>query len=254
MRTWHLSHILLLLWTSFAWAGLDSLEYKTEISPPFNFSDAQGQPTGLAVESLRMTWQYSNTPPQPIRILPWARGYQELNSKHNVVLFATARTPEREVLFKWACPIDNSDFVLLGRAADKLNLSSIEQIKNFKIAVVRSTVSNQLLRERGLDESNLVEANRLSQAAKMLASGRTHLFATNKLVGYQTLKNLNLDLKDFNVAFVLDSKPLCYAFSRQVPDRDIDRFQQALDRARASPQFLQLQAKYLALQPTHGPG
>ncbi|MFM5503128.1 MULTISPECIES: substrate-binding periplasmic protein [Aeromonas] len=248
MRKWHLSHILLLLWASFARADLDKLEYCTEISPPFNFSDAEGQPTGLAVELLQMIWQYSDLSPQPIRILPWARGYKELSSKHNVVLFATARTPEREALFKWACPIDNSDFVLLGRAADKLTLVSAEQMKQYKIAVVRSTVSSQLLQERGLDESNLVEANRLSQAAKMLASGRTHLFATNKLVGYQTLKDLNMDLNDFNVAFVLDSKPLCYAFSRQVPDRDISRFQQALDRARASPQFSQLQAKYLPLR------
>jgi polar amino acid transport system substrate-binding protein len=180
--------------------------------------------------------------------LPWARGYNLLQQKNNVVLFATARTPQREPLFKWACPIDNSEFVLLGRKADKITLNSVAQISHYKVGVVRSTVSKQLLLDRGIDEGSLMLANRLTQAAKMLASGRTDLFATNKLAGYQTLHQLNLKIDDFHVAFVLDAKPLCYAFSRQVPDSEIALFQQALTRVIASEDFRKLQAKYLPVR------
>ena len=190
MRTWHLPHLLLLLWATFAQADPGKLEYLSEISPPFNFSDQQGMPTGLSVELMQLIWKARGVSPQPIRILPWARGYNLLQQKPNVVLFATARTPQREALFKWACPIDHSEFVLLGRKADNITLGSEAEISRYKVGVVRSTVSKQLLLERGIDERQLMLANRLTQAAKMLTSGRADLFATNKLAGYQTLQQL----------------------------------------------------------------
>ncbi|MGU5657747.1 substrate-binding periplasmic protein [Aeromonas veronii] len=245
MRTWHLPHLLLLLWATFAQADPGKLEYLSEISPPFNFSDQQGMPTGLSVDLMQLIWKARGVSPQPIRILPWARGYNLLQQKPNVVLFATARTPQREALFKWACPIDHSEFVLLGRKADNITLGSVAEISRYKVGVVRSTVSKQLLLERGIDERQLMLANRLTQAAKMLTSGRADLFATNKLAGYQTLQQLGFKPDDFHVAFVLDARPLCYAFSRQVPDSEVALFQQALTHVVASADFSALQAKYL---------
>ena len=247
MRTWHFIH-LLLLWTTFAQADPAKLEYLSEISPPYNFSDERGQPTGLSVELLQLIWQARGMAPQPIRILPWARGYNLLQQKPNVVLFATARTPQREPLFKWACPIDHSEFVLLGRKGDNITLDSAAQLGHYKIGVVRATVSKQLLLDRGIDERTLIQANRLTQAAKMLTSGRADLFATNKLVGYQTLQQLGFKPDDVHIAFVLDTTPLCYAFSRQVPDSEVALFQQALTRVVASADFSALQTKYLSLR------
>lgn len=89
MRIWLICHLLLLCWASTARADLGKLEYLTEEYPPYNFSDPQGQPTGLAVDLLQMIWQHSGVMPQPVRILPWARGYYLLTQKPNVVLFST---------------------------------------------------------------------------------------------------------------------------------------------------------------------
>ena len=47
MRIWLICHLLLLCWASAARADLGKLEYLTEEYPPYNFSDPQGQPTGL---------------------------------------------------------------------------------------------------------------------------------------------------------------------------------------------------------------
>jgi L-asparagine transporter-like permease len=38
---------------------------------------------------------------EPIRLVPWARGYSIALSKPNVVLFATLRTEQRKGLFQW---------------------------------------------------------------------------------------------------------------------------------------------------------
>ncbi|MCR3970346.1 transporter substrate-binding domain-containing protein [Aeromonas veronii] len=134
MRIWLICHLLLLCWASTARADLGKLEYLTEEYPPYNFSDPQGQPTGLAVDLLQMIWQHSGVPPQPVRILPWARGYYLLTQKPNVVLFSTARTQAREGLFKWVCPIGYSEYILLGRKAQNITLTAFDQMSQYKIS------------------------------------------------------------------------------------------------------------------------
>ncbi|ANB69147.1 transporter substrate-binding domain-containing protein [Aeromonas veronii] len=248
MRIWLICHLLLLCWASTARADLGKLEYLTEEYPPYNFSDPQGQPTGLAVDLLQMIWQHSGVTPQPVRILPWARGYYLLTQKPNVVLFSTARTQAREDLFKWVCPIGYSEYILLGRKAQNITLTTFEQMSQYKISAVRSDAAEQLLLNNGMDDNNIIPANRLSQGLKMLLSGRADLLATSKLAGYDAIRELKLSSDDFNVAMVLSAEQLCYAFSRQVPDSEITLFQQGLTRALASEEFRKLQAKYLPVR------
>ena len=70
---------------------LGKLHYITEEYKPYNYADASGAPTGLAVELLQLVWKKTNTPAQPVTIMPWARGYYLLTQKPNAVLFSTAR-------------------------------------------------------------------------------------------------------------------------------------------------------------------
>ncbi|MFB2862073.1 substrate-binding periplasmic protein [Aeromonas sp. MdU4] len=245
MRIWLICHLLLLSWAATAQADLGKLEYLTEEYPPYNYSDAQGQPTGLAVELLQMVWKNSGVEPQPIRILPWARGYYLLTQKPNVVLFSTARTQAREDLFKWVCPIGYSEYILLGRKAQNITLSAVDQMSKYRISAVRSDAAEQLLLNNGMDDNQIISANRLNQAVKMLVSGRADLLATGKLAGYDAIRELKMKPEEFNVAMVLSAEQLCFAFSRQVDDGEINRFQHALTSALASQEFLKLQAKYL---------
>ena len=240
--------LLLMSCLGTAHAGLTKLEYLTEEYPPYNFSNEAGQPTGLAVDLLQLIWQRSGTPAQAVRILPWARGYYLLTQKPNVVLFSTARTQAREDLFKWVCPIGYSEYILLGRKAQNITLTAFDQMSQYKISAVRSDAAEQLLLNNGMDDNNIISANRLSQGLKMLLSGRADLLATSKLAGYDAIRELKLNSDDFNVAMVLSAEQLCYAFSRQVPDSEITLFQQGLTRALASEEFRKLQAKYLPVR------
>ncbi|MGL4479474.1 MAG: substrate-binding periplasmic protein, partial [Aeromonas veronii] len=178
----------------------------------------------------------------------WARGYYLLTQKPNVVLFSTARTQAREDLFKWVCPIGYSEYILLGRKAQNITLTAFDQMSQYKISAVRSDAAEQLLLNNGMDDNNIIPANRLSQGLKMLLSGRADLLATSKLAGYDAIRELKLSSDDFNVAMVLSAEQLCYAFSRQVPDSEITLFQQGLTRALASEEFRKLQAKYLPVR------
>lgn len=105
---------------------LGKLHYITEEYKPYNYADASGAPTGLAVELLQLVWKKTNTPAQPVTIMPWARGYYLLTQKPNAVLFSTARTQAREDLFKWVCPIGYSEYILLGRKAQNITLTAFD--------------------------------------------------------------------------------------------------------------------------------
>ncbi len=152
---------------------LGKLHYITEEYKPYNYADASGAPTGLAVELLQLVWKKTNTPAQPITIMPWARGYYLLTQKPNAVLFSTARTQARDPLFKWACPIGYAEIVLVGLADRNITITKLDDAKTFNIGAVRADVGEQLLLNNGFDETKLMAANRLAQALKMLTSGRS---------------------------------------------------------------------------------
>jgi polar amino acid transport system substrate-binding protein len=223
---------------------LGKLHYLTEEYKPYNFSNEAGTPTGLAVELLHQVWQKTNTPPQTITIMPWARGYYLLTQKPNVVLFSTARTEARDPLFKWACPIGYAEIVLMGLAKNPLPLTKLEDAQQYNIGAVRADVGEQLLLNNGFDEQKIMTANRLPQALKMLTSGRVDLISTNKTTLMDLIATQQLDPAQFKVAWMLSSEQFCFAFSHPVSDELVKEFQNGLTQVLASSEFQQIQGKY----------
>ncbi|MNG98597.1 Bacterial extracellular solute-binding protein, family 3 [compost metagenome] len=236
----------LLGWTAQAQASpaLGKLHYLTEEYKPYNFTGPSGEPTGLAVELLQRVWQQTDTPAQPIGILPWARGYYLLTQKPNVVLFSTARTEARSPLFKWACPIGYAEIVLLGLAKRDIQLKTLEEAQRYNVGAVRTDVGEQLLLNNGFDEQKIMTANRLPQALRMLTSGRVDLVSTNKTTMQYLIAVQQLDPAQFKVAWVLSSEQFCFAFSHAVDDELVQEFQRGLTQVLASEAFLRLQHKY----------
>ena len=237
----------LLLGQAQASPALGQLHYLTEEYKPYNFSDEKGAPTGLAVELLQLVWQKTNTPPQPITMLPWARGYYLLTQKPNAVLFSTARTEARSPLFKWACPIGYAEIVLMGLAGRDIKIRKLEDAQGYTIGAVRTDVGEQLLLNNGFDEQKIMSANRLSQALRMLTSGRVDLVSTNRTTMQDLIAAQQLDPAQFTVSWVLSSEQFCYAFSHPVDDALVKEFQHGLTQVLASSDFRQLQAKYFPL-------
>ena len=69
-------------------------------------------------------------------MLPWPRAYNQLNVQPDTVLFSTARTKEREPLFKWACPIARSPIVLIALKESRIRLSSLQDASRYRIAAI----------------------------------------------------------------------------------------------------------------------
>lgn len=130
-------------------SDLTSLHYLTEEYKPYNYQEQHDPPTGLSVELLHRIWQRLGITPQPIRVLPWARGYNLLSNQPDIVLFSTAQTRSRLPLFQWACPIASSPIVLIALKESHIRLQSVQQLDRYRITAIRNDVGEQLLLSQG---------------------------------------------------------------------------------------------------------
>ncbi|WP_108651263.1 substrate-binding periplasmic protein [Dongshaea marina] len=219
------------------------LSYLTEEYKPFNYTE-DGKIKGLSVELLKLVWKKLGVEEQPIRVLPWARGYYLLLQKPNTVLFATARSQAREPLFKWACHIGYSEIVLLGKKDDGIKLKTLNEAKKYKISAVRSDIGEQLLFDNGFDDTLIQVSNRLENSVKQLLIDRVQMISTNKLIAMQKVKDMGLDPHRFEVKWELSSEQFCYAFNSNVDNKLVQKFQRALNRVHAEPRSRRLMEKY----------
>jgi polar amino acid transport system substrate-binding protein len=145
----------------------------TEENPPYNFTQ-NGRLTGATTEVVREILRRQGRS-DPIQSLPWARGYRQLQTKSNVVLFTTARTPERERQFHWIGPLYDFRLGFYARKGSGIRLSTLEDAKKVRaIATYKDDFREQLLRAMGfsnLDSSSLPHSN-----LKKLISGRVDLW------------------------------------------------------------------------------
>ncbi|MGM0643831.1 MAG: substrate-binding periplasmic protein, partial [Thermodesulfobacteriota bacterium] len=133
---------------SFAMSA-EELNYYTEDYPPYNY-EKDGKLTGISVETLKLVWEEMGVSPQEIELVPWARGYNKLKKSEGTCLFATTRTPAREDLFKWACPVaKGSRNVLIAKKDRNISIDSIEDANQYKVGAIRDDVAEQLFLSEG---------------------------------------------------------------------------------------------------------
>ena len=79
------------------------LQLYTEEYRPLSFYD-NGKLTGMAVEVVEQLMQRTDTS-AAIQVVPWTRGYHQVQHEANSGLFSIVRTARREALFQWVGPI-----------------------------------------------------------------------------------------------------------------------------------------------------
>jgi polar amino acid transport system substrate-binding protein len=212
--------------------GPESLVYTCEDIPPSNYV-ADGRLQGASVELLRAMWRRMGVREQPIDVVPWARGYDWLLTRKNHVLFSMSRTPQREALFKWVGPIFTVRNVLLGLADAPVRISTLDDARRYRIGVINDDVLEKYLLEQGFARESLEGVPDLELNFKKLDRGRVDLIAHTQSTFDEYIRTHKLDPTRYRVYYVLMERKNYYAFSKEVPDELIQRFQTALDASRA---------------------
>ncbi len=212
------------------------LIFLTEDFPPFNYEE-EGELKGIGVDLLEATYEEMgfSLPEDAIRIGLFTEAYQTTRSTPGYALFSIARTPEREDLFLWAGPIESYDIVLFARRGSDITVAEDSDLNNFKIGAVEDDVSVLELKRAGVDEARIITDPDPQMLIRMLDEGSINLFASGDLAGEYLIAEETGTYGYFNQIYRLKTVDLYYAFNRETPQQEVERFRSAFDALKEVP-------------------
>ena len=228
-----------------------SLTIYTEISPPDQFLGPGGQLTGCSCDVVReIQKRIGNT--DPIEVVPWVRGYKEIQERPNVVLFSMARSEERDPLFEWVGPIRETAFSFFARADSRIVIKNIEEARNLSmIGVYREDARDQYLSKKGF--TNLDRSIDNPTAMKKLMAGRIDcLVATTDSIG-DIAEAAGFKRKDVREVFTFLKLQLYIAFSKSTPAPTLKTWARTLQAMKKDGSFNQILFHYFPDAPLPGP-
>ena len=174
--------------------------------------------TGISSDILRAVCERAQVQCQQILRFPWQRVYQQTLDDAGYGLFSTARTAEREGLFKWVGPIASNEWVLFSKGDSSIQLNSLDDARRYRIGGYKGDAKTQFLLDRGLEVQT---ALRDSENVKKLERGQIDLWMTSNQAGRFVARQKGLE--DLRV---------------------VQKLQNALDSLRAEGALRSIEARY----------
>jgi len=183
--------------------------------------------------------------PEKFQMYPFIRGLKEVQSESNRAFFIIARRPEREKTVKWVGPLVSNGVYFYKKKNSSVKLDSLEDLWNIKsIGVERGVADETFLRSKGFN--NLVTLDNQKQLLQMLNAERIDVGPMGELVMPEMAKIAGIDPNEIErTAIKLYDSEVNLAFSNDVPDHLVLKWQQALDNLKASGKYQEIYQKYL---------
>ena len=236
----------LLLGVATAQAAPEKIELLTENFPPYNMAvDGKNFARnenihGIATDIIREMFQRAGVDYSLTLRFPWERIYKMALETPGYGVFVTARLAEREELFKWVGPIGPDDWVLLARSDSDIDVSSLDEAKQYRIGAYKGDAIGEHLLAQGLEPSL---ALRDQTNVEKLQSGAIDLWATGDPAGRFLAKQQGVTGLKRILRF--DSAELYLALNKQIPDETVEKLQAALDQMRADGTLDTINRRYL---------
>lgn len=228
-----------------------ALTLLTENDPPSQFVGPDGELTGYTVELVRAV-QHKLGTHEDIKMVPWARGYQMVQTEPHVALFLMARTAERNGLFQWVGPVLELEYGLYAKSDSKLRLASLEDAKRVRsIGVYRDDVRDQILTKAGLP--NLERINNNIANVQKLMGGRIDLYASSSLTYGVEATEAGFQPSDLKLVLPFQQTQLYIAMSKGTPASVVQSWNAALKKLRQDGSWQKLLKKYYPQSKLPGP-
>ena len=243
---------LLLLSTLFCGFGTaQPLTIYTEIDAPGQFYRTDGTLTGLTVEIVREIQKRTGNTDR-IKVIPWARGYLELQTLPNVALFATARTLQRNALFKWVGPTNEKHYSLFLKADSTVVLKTLADARKLgSIGVYKDDVRDLYLTSQGF--MNLDRTIDNISNMKKLMTGRIDAFAFATTGIVELAQCAGYKAEDLKEALPILKVQLFIAFSQGTPNATVKAWDKAFKDMQRDKTFERIHRTFYPLVPLPGP-
>lgn len=215
--------------------------FTEDYQPPFNML-VNEKISGLATELTEELFKRIKIPYEII-MLPWARAVNRTQKEPNTALYITARTPEREQLFKWVGPILKNRWVLYAKKGSNIKISNIEDAKKYVVGGYNEDgftsylLNNGFIRGGNLD----ISLNQKSNILK-LENKRIDLWAVGEMQGAWLAKEMNI--KNIIPLYAAKEINLFIAFNKDTDDILINKLNAAFDKMKNDIKILNIYKKY----------
>lgn len=207
--------------------GAQTLQVLTEEDPPYSLTGPDKKPTGYAVEIVAEIQKRIDNK-DAIQIYPWARAYDMITRDPWIVLFAMAKTKEREPIFQWVGPIAENGWVFVAKKSSKLKIASLDDAKKLaSIGVVRDYAWDKFLTNQGF--ANLERVSTYVPNVKKLAANRIQAFVSSNLKYKHELSEQGEKPEDYEVLMEFNTLQMYIAHSKQNDKNAVQAWQTAFD-------------------------
>ncbi len=182
--------------------------------------------------------------PTKMKEVPFKRGFLDVQQQDNRALFNVSRTPAREKLVKWVGPLQverDYFYEMKKRATGAKTLNDAKKVKS--ICVMNGGVHESTLKKHGF--TNYTTNTSYVNCFKMLKLGRVNLTPSATSTVNSKITEAGINPKEIIQTPVLLIESGGYlAFSKNVPQATIQKWQAALDSIKSSGEYKMLYEKY----------
>lgn len=201
----------------------------TEELRPFNYS-INKKAYGISIEILNEIFRRLDSKQNAINseFFPWARAYYISQNERMNILFVTARTKDRERLFKWVGPIFSDKIEAFALKKRNIQINDISDFQKYRISTYIGDSQEELINKLGIPIESLDRLISSEARFKKLYSGRSDIIIASRIVFFDYLNSNEINTNTLDSIYELDSIDICYAFSLDTPDWVVDKFQEVI--------------------------
>jgi polar amino acid transport system substrate-binding protein len=228
-----------------------ALTIYTEVSPPHQEIGPNGELQGFSVDIVREIQKRVDNH-DPIQVVPWVRGYNEIQNQPNVVLFSMARSSERDPLFEWVGPLYETTHYFYVRADSKIQLRNLEDARKLgMIGVYKEDIRDQYLTRLGF--TNLDRSLDQGIMFKKLMSGRVDAIAGTPQAMDKIAMEAGVEPQNVKPAFSFLTVQGYIAFSKTTPPETVKAWAAAFQAMKKDGTFARIFKRYFPSTPLPDP-
>ncbi|HAQ74589.1 substrate-binding periplasmic protein [Stutzerimonas nitrititolerans] len=244
IRSAFLGALMALLPFAPANAAEETINLLTQNFPPFsmavdgkNFA-REDAISGIDAEVVAALFKRAGVPYAMTLRFPWSRLQQLAEKTPGFAVFSLSRTPEREPRYKWVGPLSEIQIVLLKTPGSPIQVSSLDDARQYRIGSKDGSVGSQYLINRGIE----VQSSLIDTPAKLKA-GQFDLWATTNPSGEYEAKQAGVG--PLAVALTLSRVDLYLAMNKETPDAVVEKLQRTLDQMKQEGLLQQAARRYV---------
>jgi polar amino acid transport system substrate-binding protein len=160
-----------------------------------------------------------------MRLRNWGVGYRRTLERPYYGLYSTARTPQRETIFKWVGPIAEYNWTIFRYEGSTVEVNSLDDLRSLRVGGYANSATTLFLQDQGIEVSTLPND---SLNAQRLAQNQIDVWIASDVNAYALAEEAGYP--DIEPEWIIRTVDMYLAMNIDTPTDVVNRLQAALER------------------------